>query len=87
MFTCGLCGKKSKPGESATQVVTKTRDKKYETKVRVKEEKPNPFLPKRMEDAIRFGTEIVEEVKACPSCASKVPTKLSKRGNLIPIAV
>lgn len=29
MFVCGQCGAVTQPGEKATRVVTKTRDKQY----------------------------------------------------------
>jgi|GEM_PF-5299108 hypothetical protein len=78
MFNCGLCGKSSKPGEKQQRVVTSVRDKVYDCMV--KDEKSKPGF-RKLVPAQRPGREIVLEVAACPSCASKARTVLSKRGN------
>lgn len=80
MFPCGICGKSSKPNEMATPVITERRSKIYECMV--KDEKAKPGV-RRLIPATRVGSEIVTQVQACSSCASKAKPILSKRGNSV----
>jgi len=61
MYKCGLCGTLSKPTEPANRVVTQTRPKVYDVPQSSKSKRRTP----------RSFTEIVKEVLACLSCATK----------------
>ena len=54
MFNCGQCHKITKPGESQTSKVTKTRKRLYKDK---------------KGDVIAEGYETVHEIKICEDCA------------------
>lgn len=60
MFKCGFCKQTTQPGQPGKLVVTKTRPKEYLLGFEDPDEKRFPI--------VSFGTEIAEEVRACPPC-------------------
>lgn len=60
MFKCDFCGKCSALGEPCTKVITSKRQRVYKSS----SDEPNSNAP--------MGWEIVNEKKACPTCASSV---------------
>lgn len=59
MFRCEKCNKISKPREKMHKVITETREKVYENKIKTK----NGESIKET-----FGTEIVKEISLCENC-------------------
>lgn len=59
MFKCQKCNRTTKPNEKMTKIVTKIKPKTYVNVVRNKEK-------------FSQGTEIIEEISLCESCASKI---------------
>lgn len=70
MHNCGICGKSSKPKETAVRVVTETRPKTYE----------QPVNHSRRRNPLSFR-EVVREVLACGKCGNDV-TIVKKIGNV-----
>ena len=64
-FRCGFCNKAQEAGTSPTMVVTETRAKNYP------ERRKQTSTGNKLIDKGGRGSEIVKEVRACPTCAER----------------
>jgi len=69
MFKCEICHRTVPPCTPSTRIVVKTRPKQYPKRVNANQHKHHGRL-KITDDPGGQGYEIVQEVTACPTCAT-----------------